>query len=298
MARENFNDLMAFVTVAREGSFTRAAAQLGISPSALSQTISGLEARLSIRLMARTTRKVSPTDAGQRLLATLAPRFEEIEVELAALSELRDKPAGTIRITASEHASNAVLMPTLASFLPKYPDIMVEINSENRMVDIVEHRYDAGVRLGEQVAKDMVAVRIGPDVRMIVVGSPAYFAKHSPPKSPQGLTDHICINLRLPTLGGLYAWEMKKDRRELNVRVDGQLVVNGVSQMLNACVAGLGLGFMIEDVVREHVKKGLLIPVLEDWSPTFSGYHLYYPSRRQPSPAFALLVDALRYEVR
>lgn len=298
MARENFNDLLAFVAVAREGSFTRAAAQLGISPSALSQTISGLEARLSIRLLARTTRKVSPTDAGERLLATLAPRFEEIETELAALSELRDKPAGTVRLTASEHASNAILMPALAKFLPKYPDIKVEINSENRLVDIVEQRYDAGVRLGEQVAKDMVAVRIGPDVRMVVVGSPAYFAKRSPPKTPQDLTDHLCINLRLPTLGGLYAWEMKKGKRELNVRVDGQLVVNGVSQMLKASVAGLGLGFMLEDVVREEVASGRLIPVLEDWSPTFSGYHLYYPSRRQPSPAFALLVDALRYQVR
>ncbi|RJG01019.1 LysR family transcriptional regulator [Noviherbaspirillum sedimenti] len=298
MARENFNDLLAFVAVAREGSFTRAAAQLGISPSALSQTISGLESRLSIRLLARTTRKVSPTDAGERLLATLAPRFEEIEAELAALSELRDKPAGTVRLTASEHASNAILMPTLAKFLPKYPDIKVEINSENRLVDIVEQRFDAGVRLGEQVAKDMVAVRIGPDVQMVVVGSPAYFAKRSPPKTPQDLTDHICINLRLPTLGGLYAWEMKKGKRELNVRVDGQLVVNGVSQMLKASVAGLGLGFMLEDFVREEVARGRLIQVLEDWSPTFSGYHLYYPSRRQPSPAFALLVDALRYQVR
>ncbi|QAU33889.1 LysR family transcriptional regulator [Janthinobacterium sp. 17J80-10] len=295
MARENFNDLLAFVAVAREGSFTRAAAQIGISPSALSQTISGLEARLKIRLLARTTRKVSPTDAGVRLLATLAPRFEEIEAELAALSELRDKPAGTVRITASEHASNTVLMPTLAKFLPEYPDIKIEINSENRLVDIVEQRYDAGVRLGEQVAKDMVAVRIGPDVRMVVVGSPAYFAEHAPPRTPQDLTHHSCINLRLPTLGGLYAWEMKKGRRELNVRVDGQLVVNGVSQMLKASVAGLGLGFMLEDVVKDDVAKGRLIPALEDWSPTFSGYHLYYPSRRQPSPAFALLVEALRY---
>lgn len=295
MARENFNDLVAFVAVAREGSFTRAAAQLGISQSALSQTIRGLEARLGIRLLIRTTRNVSPTDAGERLLLTLAPRFAEIEAELAALSELRDKPGGTVRITASEHATNSILMPTLAKLLPKYPDIKVEINSENRLIDIVEQRYDAGVRLGEQVAKDMVAVRISPDVRMLVVGSPSYFAKRPRPRTPQELTDHICINLRLPTLGGLYAWELKKGKRELNVRVDGQLVVNGVSQMLNAALAGLGLGFMLEDVVRVHVAKGRLATVLEDWIPTFSGYHLYYPSRRQPSPAFALLVDALRY---
>lgn len=296
MARENFNDLMAFVAVARKGSFTRAAAQLGISPSALSQTIGGLEARLGIRLLARTTRKVSPTDAGQRLLATLAPRFEEIEAELAALNELRDKPAGTIRITASEHAANWVLLPALAKLLPKYPDIKVEVNSESRLIDIVEQRYDAGVRLGEQVAKDMIAVRISPDVRMLVVGSPAYFAKRAMPKTPQDLTDHICINFRLPTLGGLYAWELKKGKREVNVRVDGQLIVNGMPQMLNAALLGLGLGFMLEEAVKEHVAEGRLLPVLEDWSPTFAGYHLYYPSRRQPSPAFALLVNALRYQ--
>jgi DNA-binding transcriptional LysR family regulator len=295
MARENFNDLIAFAAVAREGSFTRAAAQLGVSQSALSQTVGALEARLGIRLLTRTTRKVSPTDAGERLLLTLTPRLEEIEAELAALSELRDKPGGTVRVTASEHAANSILIPTLAKLLPTYPDIKLEINSENRLVDIVERRYDAGVRLGEQVAKDMVAVRIGPDVRMVVVGSPSYFAKRSVPKTPQDLTDHTCINLRLPTLGGLYAWELKKGKRELNVRVDGQLVVNGVSPMLNAALAGLGLGFMLDDVVREHVAKGRLLPVLEDWSPTFSGYHLYYPSRRQPSPAFALFVDALRY---
>lgn len=297
MSGENFNDLVAFIAVARQGSFTRAAAQIGVSQSALSQTIRGLETRLGIRLLTRTTRNVSPTDAGERLLSTLAPRFEEIEAELAALSELRDKPAGTIRVTASEHAANSILMPALAKLLPKYPDIKVEINSENRLVDIVEQRYDAGIRLGEQVAKDMIAVRIGPDVRMVVVGSPSYFSKRPQPRTPQDLTEHICINLRLPTLGGLYAWEMKKGKRELNVRVDGQLVVNGVSQMLKATLAGLGLGFMLEDVVREDVAKGRLIPVLEDWSPTFSGYHLYYPSRRQLSPAFELFVEALRYRV-
>lgn len=295
MPKENFNDLIAFVAVAREGSFTRAAAKLGISQSALSQTIRGLEERLGIRLLTRTTRSVAATDVGERLLQTVAPRFEEIETQLAALSELREKPAGTIRITSSDHAASSILMPKLAKFLPQYPDIKVEINSDNRLVDIVEQRYDAGVRLGEQVAKDMIAVRISPDVRMMVVGSPSYFTKRSPPKKPQDLTDHLCINLRLPTLGGLYAWELKKGKREINVRVDGQIIVNGAPQMLNAALAGLGLGFMLEDVVREHVAKGRLLPVLEDWSPKFAGYHLYYPSRRHALPAFALLVDALRY---
>ncbi len=292
--RENFYDLAAFVAVAHEKSFTRAAARLGVSQSALSQTMRALEERLGIRLLTRTTRSVSPTEAGERLLRTVAPRFEEIETELAALSELREKPAGTIRITASDHAANAILMPKLANLLPQYPDIKVAVNSDSKLIDIVEQRYDAGVRLGEQVAKDMIAVRISPDVRMIVVGSPSYFARHSVPKTPQDLTEHICINLRLPTLGGLYAWELKKGRRELNVRVDGQVVVNGMPQMLSATLAGLGLGFMLEDVVREHIASGRLVPVLPDWSPTFAGYHLYYPSRRQVSPAFALLVDALR----
>lgn len=296
MARENLNDLLAFIAVAREKSFTKAAAQLGVSQSALSQTVRELEARLGIRLLTRTTRSVAPTDAGERLMLTIAPRLEEVENELAALSELRDKPSGTIRLTASEHASNSILIPKLASLLPDYPDVRVEINSENRLIDIVEQRYDAGVRLGEQVAKDMIAVRIGPDVRMALVGSPLYFDKRPPPKTPQDLTEHLCINLRLPTLGGLYAWELKKGKRELNVRVDGQLVVNGISQLLNAALSGLGLAFVLEDVIREPVAKGLLKPVLEDWWPTFSGYHLYYPSRRQPSQAFALLVNALRYE--
>ena len=291
--RENFSDLAAFIAVAQEGSFTRAAARLGVSQSALSQTIRALEERLGIRLLTRTTRRVSPTEAGERLLRTVAPRFEEIETELAALSELRDKPAGTIRITASEHAANTILCPKLAQLLPQYPDIKVEINSDSRLVDIVEQRYDAGV--GEQVAKDMIAVRISPDVRMIVVGAPSYFARRTAPKTPQDLTDHLCINLRLPTLGGLYAWELKKGKRELNVRVDGQFIVNGMAQVLSATLAGIGLGFMLEDAVREHIAKGRLLPVLEDWAPTFAGYHLYYPSRRQASPAFGLLVDALRY---
>jgi len=298
MARENLNDLLAFIAVAREGSFTKAAAQLGVSQSALSQTVKELEARLGIRLLTRTTRSVAPTEAGERMMSTIAPRLEEVERELVALSALRDRPSGTLRLTASEHASNSILMPKLAALLPDYPDIKVEINSENRLVDIVEQRYDAGVRLGEQVAKDMIAVRIGPDVRMAVVGSPLYFDRRPPPRTPQDLTEHLCINLRLPTLGGLYAWELKKGKRELNARVDGPLVVNGVSQLLSAALSGLGLAFVLEDVASEAIAKGSLKPVLEDWWPTFSGYHLYYPSRRQPSAAFVLLVNALRYEGR
>lgn len=295
MRRENVNDLLAFLAVARERSFTRAAAKLGVSQSALSHTLRGLEARLGLRLLTRTTRSVSPTEAGERLLQTVGQRFEEIEAELEALSELRDKPAGTLRITAGEHAANSVLLPALAKFLPRYPDITVEIAVEHSLVDIVAQRYDAGVRSGEQVAKDMIAVRIGLDLRMAVVGAPSYFAKRSPPKKPQDLTDHNCINLRLPTYGGLYAWEFEKGDRELKVRVDGQIVLNGSTQMLDAALAGLGLAYVPQDLAQPHLDGGLLARVLEDWCPPYSGYHLYYPSRRQPSPAFALLVDALRY---
>ncbi|WHZ18374.1 MAG: Transcriptional regulator, LysR family [Rhodanobacteraceae bacterium] len=295
MPRSNINDLLAFVAVARERSFTRAAAKLDVSQSALSHTLRGLEARLGVRLLNRTTRSVAPTQAGERLLQTVAPRFEEIEAELAALNSLRDKPAGTIRITAADYAANSILLPKLAKFLPKYPDIKVEIGIDDRLVDIVAERYDAGVRDGELVAKDMIAVRIGPDLRMAVVGAPAYFAKHPPPKRPQELTEHACINLRLPTRGGLYAWEFEKGRRKLNVHVEGQLVCNRPAQMLNAALAGLGLAYLLEDVVRPYLAAGRLKRVLDDWCPPFPGYHLYYPSRRQPSPAFALLVEALRY---
>lgn len=294
MRRENVNDLLAFIAVARERSFTKAAAKLGVSQSALSHTIRGLEKRLGLRLLTRTTRSVSPTEAGERLLVGVGPRFEEIEAELAALSELRDKPAGTIRITATEYAANTILLPKLAKLLPEYPDVRVEIGVEQRLVDIVAERYDAGVRAGEQVAKDMIAVRIGPDLRMAVVGAPSYFAKRSAPKTPQDLTGHSCINLRLPTYGGLYAWEFEKGRRKLRVHVEGQLVVSGTSQMLNAALAGLGLGYVPEDLAQPHVAEGRLKRVLEDWCPPYSGYHLYYPSRRQPSAAFALLVEALR----
>ena len=295
MQRENFNDILAFLAVARERSFTRAAAKLGISQSALSHTISGLEARLGLRLLTRTTRSVSPTQAGERLLQTAAPRFEEIEGELKALSELRDKPAGTIRITATDYPADTILLPKLAKFLPQYRDIKVEIIIDYGLTDIVAQRYDAGVRWGEQVAKDMIAVRIGPDMRIAVVGAPSYFAKRSQPKKPQDLTDHICINLHLPTYGGLYAWEFEKGGRELRVRVEGQLVLNGTTQVLNAALAGLGLAYVPEDLAQPHVAAGRLKRVLEDWCAPFPGYHLYYPSRRHSSPAFALLVDALRY---
>ena len=296
MRRENVSDLLAFLAVARERSFTKAAPKLGVSQSALSQTIRGLEARLGIRLLTRTTRSVSPTDAGERLLANVSSHFEEIEAELEALSELREKPAGTVRLTAGEHAAYMVLSPALARFLPQYPDIKIEIYVDYGMTDIVAQRYDAGVRLGEQVAKDMIAVRIGPDLCMAVVGAPSYFEKHPTPKKPQDLTEHNCINLRLPTYGGLYVWEFEKGKRELRVRVDGQLVFNTITQRLDAALSGLGLAYMPEDMAQPHIARGSLTRVLEDWCAPFPGYHLYYPSRRQSSSAFALLVDALRYQ--
>jgi DNA-binding transcriptional LysR family regulator len=296
MPRRDLNDLLAFVAVARERSFTRAAAKLGVSQSALSHTIRELEEQLGLRLLTRTTRSVSPTQAGERLLHTVGPRFEEIEAELEALSELREKPAGTIRITTIDYAADTVLWPKLAKFLPAYPDIKVEIIIDYGLTDIVAQRYDAGVRNGEQVAKDMIAVRIGPDMRMAVVGAPSYFRTRSEPEKPQDLIGHNCINLRLPTHGGLYAWEFEKGGHDLRVRVEGQLVCNGTVQMLNAALAGLGLAYVPEEVALPHLTKGRLRRVLEDWCPPFAGYHLYYPSRRQPSAAFALLVEALRYK--
>jgi DNA-binding transcriptional LysR family regulator len=294
MTRQNVPDLLAFLAVARERSFTRAAAKLGVSQSALSHTIRGLEERLGLRLLARTTRSVAPTEAGARLFRTVGPRFEEIDAELAALTELREKPAGTIRITTGEHAAEAILWPVLAEFLPRYPDIKVELIVDDGLTDIVAERYDAGVRLGEQVAKDMIAVRIGPDFRMAVVGAPSYFDRHSKPKQPQDLTAHDCINIRLPTHGGIYAWEFEKRGRELKVRVDGQWVFNSTALRLNAVLAGFGLAYLPEDRVQPLLAEGKLIRALEDWCAPFPGYHLYYPSRRQPTPAFALLVDALR----
>jgi DNA-binding transcriptional LysR family regulator len=298
MPRQNVNDLLAFLAVAQERSFTRAAAKLGVSQSALSHTVRGLEERLGLRLLTRTTRSVAPTEAGERLLRGVGPRFDELDAELAALSELRERPAGTVRVTAGEHAADAVLWPALQKLLPDYPDIRVEIVIDYGLVDIVTERYDAGVRLGEQVAKDMIAVRIGPDMRMAVVGASSYFARRKQPRTPQDLTAHDCINLRLPTYGGLYAWEFEKGGRELKVRVEGQLVFNNLALRLNAALAGLGLAYLPEDQVQTHLADGRLIRVLADWCPPFSGYHLYYPSRRQPTPAFALLVDALRYRGR
>jgi DNA-binding transcriptional LysR family regulator len=295
MRGTNLNDLAGFLAVANERSFTRAAARLGVSQSALSHTIRDLEERLGVRLLTRTTRSVAPTQAGERLLHTLGPRFQEIDAELAALRELQEKPAGTIRITATEYAVDTLLWPKLAKFLAKYPDITVEISIDSALTDIVAQRFDAGVRGGEQVAKDMIAVRIGPDISMAVVGSPSYFRKQPEPKRPQDLIGHRCINLRLPTQGGLYAWEFEKGARELKVRVEGQLVFNSTYQMVNAALAGFGLAYVPEDLVQAHVAKGRLKRVLQDWCPPFSGYHLYYPSRRQPAPAFALLVDALRH---
>jgi DNA-binding transcriptional LysR family regulator len=295
MKKETAADLVAFLAVAREQSFTRAAARLGVSQSALSQTMRGLESRLGVRLLTRTTRRVSVTEAGERLLRSVAPRFEEIDDELEAVTSLGDKPAGTIRLTATENAAASVLWPVLERFLPKYPEIKLEIVIDYGLTDIVAQRFDAGVRPGETVASGMISVRIAPDMRMAVVGAPSYFAERTPPKTPQDLTDHKCINLRLPTHGGLYAWEFEKNGREMNVRVDGQLVLGTATFMLIAARAGFGLAYLPEEEVRGDLESGRLIRVLADWCPPFSGYHLYYPSRRQPTQAFALLVEALRY---
>ena len=294
MAQESFDVLAAFSAVARERSFTRAAAKLGVSQSALSQTVRGLEDRLGLRLLTRTTRSVAPTEAGERLLRRIAPRFEEIKAELAALSELRDKPSGTVRITAGEHPAISILQPALKRFLPGHPDLRVEIIVDYGLTDIVTEGFDAGVRMGEQVAKDMVAVRIGPDMRMAVVGSPAYFARHPLPATAQDLTAHNCINVRLPTYGGLFPWGLEADGREVNVRGDGQLVFNNLALRLSSALDGLGLAYLPEDQVLPHLADGRLLRVLEDWCPPFPGYHLYYPSRKHSPPGLALLVEILR----
>jgi DNA-binding transcriptional LysR family regulator len=295
MPQENFNDLVAFVMVAREESFTKAAVKLGVSQSALSQTVRGLEERLGLRLLTRTTRRVSPTAAGERLLQTAGPRFEEIQAELTALTEMRDKPAGTVRITAGEHAAISVLAPALDKFLPDNPDVKVEITVDYGLTDIVAERYDAGVRLGEQLAKDMIAVRIGPEMRMAVVGSPSYFRQNPWPEKPEDLTRHNCIQIRMPTHGNILSWEFEKDGHELRVKAEGQLVFNNIAMRLDAVKRGLGLAYMPEDLVAEEIAKGELIRVLEDWCAPFPGYHLYYPNRRHTSPAFALVIGALRY---
>ncbi|MGE0751605.1 MAG: LysR family transcriptional regulator [Variibacter sp.] len=295
MQRGQLDGLLAFIAVGQERSFTKAAAKLGISQSALSHTIKELEARVGVRLLTRTTRSVSPTEAGERLLHNIAPRMEEIDAELRAVTELREEPAGTIRLTSTEYAADAILMPKLGRLLRSYPDIKVEIIVDYGLTDIVAQRFDAGVRSGEQVAKDMIAVRIAPDMRMAVVGAPSYFKTRLQPKKPQDLIAHNCINLRLPTHSSLYAWEFEKGSRELRVRVEGQLTFNTTAQMLSAALGGHGLAYVPEGMAQPHVDKGRLVRVLEDWCAPFSGYHLYYPSRRQPSAAFSLVVDALRY---
>lgn len=294
MLKDNFNDLLSFMVVARERSFTRAAAQLGVSQSALSHAMRNLEARLDVRLLTRTTRSVAPTEAGEQLFMRLSPHLLEIEQELTALRDTRDTPAGNIRITAGEHAMTCVLWPVLKPFMEKYPDIHIEVTVDNGLTDIVDGRFDAGVRLGEQVAKDMIAVRIAPDMRMTVVGSPDYLARFGVPEEPEQLAQHNCINMRLPTRGGLYAWEFERDGRELRVRVEGQLTLNNLPQRIDAAESGLGLAYVPDDTVREAIAQGRLIQVLKEWCPAFDGYHLYYPSRRQHTTAFALLVDALR----
>jgi DNA-binding transcriptional LysR family regulator len=295
MERGSLDDLLAFLVVGRERSFTKAAAQLGMSQSSLSHTIRELEARLGVRLLTRTTRSVAPTEAGERLLQTLGPRFEEIDAEVSAVRELREKPAGTIRITATEYAADSILLPKLARLLPRYPDIRIEITVDYGLSNIVADGYDAGVRSGEQVAKDMIAVRIGPDMRMAVVGTPSYFRKRAEPTKPQDLISHNCINLRLPSHGGLYAWEFEKGDREIKVRVDGQMTCNGAIQMLNAALAGHGLAYIPEEMAAPHLAKGRLKRVLGDWCQPYSGYHLFYPSRRQSSAAFNLVMEALRH---
>jgi DNA-binding transcriptional LysR family regulator len=295
MERGNLDDLIAFLAVGRERSFTKAAARLGMSQSSLSHTIRELETRLGVRLLTRTTRSVAPTHAGERLLKSIGPRLEEIDAELSAVRDLREKPAGTIRITATENAADAILLPKLAKLLPAYPDIKVEIVVDYGLSNIVAEGYDAGVRSGEQVAKDMIAVRIGPDLRMAVVGAPSYFRGRPEPRKPQDLVGHNCINLRLPSHGGVYAWEFEKGGRELKARVDGQITCNGAQQMLTAALAGLGLAYIPQEMTEPHLTKGRLKRVLAEWCQPYSGYHLFYPSRRQSSAAFSLVVEALRH---
>jgi DNA-binding transcriptional LysR family regulator len=295
MQRGGLDLLVAFIAVARERSFTAAAAKLNVSQSALSHTIRELEERIGVRLLTRTTRSVSPTEAGERLLRNVGPRLDEIESEVQAVRAFRDKPAGTMRITATEFAIDTILLPKLAPLLKEYPDIKVEMIVDYGLTDIVAQQYDAGVRSGEQVAKDMIAVRIGPDMRMAVVGAPSYFKRRPEPRRPQELIGHNCINLRLPTHGGVYAWEFEKGSRELRVRVEGQLTFNGTAQLLNGALAGCGLAYVPEGLAEQHITKGRLKRVLADWCPPYSGYHLFYPSRRQSSAAFALVVKALRH---
>ena len=295
MLKDNFNDLFYLIVVARERSFTRAAAKLGVSQSALSHAIRGLEERLQIRLLTRTTRSVAPTDAGEALINSIGPRFKEIEEELIALTDMRDRVAGNIRITLGEHALHSTVWPAIKPFLDAYPDVKMELTIDNTLTDIVSERYDAGIRLGEQVARDMVAVRIGPDWRMVVVGSPGYFSRHGKPQTPHDLQQHNCFNMRLPTLGGLYAWEFSRDGQPMRVRVEGQLTFNNLASRVEAATSGMGLTLVPEDCVAQAVSEGKLETVLDDWCEPFPGYYLYYPSRKQHTAAFSLLIDALRY---
>ncbi len=295
MPRDNLNDLTAFVAVAETRSFTQAAKRLGISQSAISHAMRGLEERLGVRLLARTTRSVTPTQAGERLLASVAPRLAEIDAELAAIGDLGTRPSGTIRITTSDHAAQRVLWPVAERLLIDHPDITFEINVDGRLVDIVAERFDAGIRLGESIEKDMVAVRIGPDMRMAAVASPGYLARCGVPQAPQDLASHRCINLRFQTRGDLYAWEFEKDGHAISVRVEGPLVFNTTSLILKAAASGHGIALVLEDHVHDMIRSGDLVRLLDDWCEPFGGYHLYYPSRRQHSAAFALLVEGLRY---
>ncbi|MGE6980441.1 LysR family transcriptional regulator [Kluyvera intermedia] len=295
MLKDNINDLISFMVVARERSFTRAAAQLGVSQSALSHAMRNLESRLDVRLLTRTTRNVAPTEAGEKLYQRLSPLLQDIDLDLAALRDTRDRPAGNIRLTAGEHAMDTVLWPRIKPFMQTYPDINIEVTVDNGLTDIVDERFDAGVRLGEQVARDMIAVRIAPDMCMAVAASPAYLAANGIPETPHDLQQHRCINMRLPTRGGLYAWEFERDGEPLRVRVEGQLILNCLPQRIDAAEAGLGLVYVPEDSVSEAIAAGRLQRVLTDWCVPFPGYYLYYPSRRQHTTAFALLVEALRY---
>jgi DNA-binding transcriptional LysR family regulator len=297
MHRQDLNDMLAFMAVARERSFTKAAAKLGTSQSTLSHTIRQLEQRLGLRLLMRTTRNVSPTDAGERLLRTLAPSIHDIEREVDAMMELRDKPSGVVRLTLSDHAFDWIAWPKLAPTLKEYPDIKVEFSIDNGFRDIIEERLDAGVRLGESVDKDMVAVRISPDWRLVAVASPAYLKSSSPIETPQDLVAHNCMNHRQSRSGGLYAWEFAKNGRDLRVRVEGQLTFSSSLAMVGAAISGLGIAYVPENLVTDALASGQLVQVLDAWSPMFSGYYLYYPSRRQHSPAFAVIVEALRQDV-
>ena len=295
MKREELSDLVVFLAVAEERSFTRAAAKLGTSQSAISQIVRRLETGMGVKLLTRNTRNVAPTEAGELLITTLRPAFDEIDARLSALSALRERPAGTVRITSSRHAAETILWPAIGRLLTDYPEVTVEISIDNHLTDIIADRFDAGVRLGEQVAKDMIAVRIGPELRMAVVGAPAYFVKNGRPETPHDLTAHSCINIRMQTKGGLYTWEFGREGRDLNVRVEGPLILNDVPMILTAAMEGVGLACVMEDQATALLKAGKLERVLEEWCPSFSGYHLYYPDRRQLPPAFTLLIDALRY---